>query len=68
MTPIKDQIIQFLRDNPGWHTPTEIGIGIGKQYESASSSVSQPLKSLEAVGAVEREVLVPYKVLYRIKN
>ena len=63
---IKDQIIQFLEKNPGWHTPTQIGMGIGKPYNSASSSVSQPLKNLEAVGTVERQVRVPYRVLYRI--
>jgi len=49
----KEKVLQFLKEIPDKvHTPTEIGIAIGKDYNSASSCVSPILKKLEQEGVV----------------
>ena len=49
---IKEKVKNFLSSQRNGLTPTEIGMAIGYAYGSASSSVSQPLKSLVADGLV----------------
>lgn len=55
---MKEQVILFLMKNSNlWHTPTEIGIAIGKTYSLASSSVSPSLKQLLADGKIIKRKL-----------
>lgn len=52
---MKDKVLQFLRDNPlKVHSPTEIGVALGKDYNQASSSVSGALKALEKEGLISK--------------
>lgn len=43
---IKEQVINYLKDVAIEKTPTQIGLFLGKKYNSASSSVTPALKAL----------------------
>jgi hypothetical protein len=63
---IKEQVLDFLIKTPfEGKTPTQIGIGIGKSYSSASASVAPCLKFLIKEGKVKR-YKDDNKVKYRI--
>ena len=51
---IKDQVLNYLSRHNQGKTPTDIGLGIGKNYNSASSSVCPSLKSLVNEGLVTK--------------
>ena len=55
MTSIKDKVLTYLKTVNIPQTPTQIGLAIGKDYNSASSSVTSPLKSLIEEGLVSKE-------------
>lgn len=55
MDSIKDKVLAHLKFVNVSQTPTQIGLAIGKDYNSASSSVTTPLKSLIKEGKVSRE-------------
>jgi len=60
----KDNVLMYLsRLNVG-KTPTEIGLALGSNYNSASSSVSPALKSLVRDGLVSRSK-IDGRVLYK---
>ena len=65
---MKEKIIEFLKKHPDGCTPTQIGIGLGKSYSSASSSVNQPLKKLVADGIVTRTVRSAGVVKYTLTD
>ena len=64
---IKEQVLLFLTENKNnRYSPTEIGLAIGKEYNSASSSVSGSLRKLEKEGLINickvgRVVTVKFK-------
>lgn len=60
---MKELVLKFLKKKPMGATPTEIGLGIGKGYQTASSSVTQPLKRLMKEGLVKR-IIIDGKVKY----
>lgn len=43
---MREKILEFLKDNPGWHKPTKIAIAIG--YNPDLSSWKTPLASHSA--------------------
>jgi predicted transcriptional regulator len=61
---IKDRVTEYLKQINIGKTPTEIGIMIGKDYNTASSSVTTSLKSLVEEGFVER-IKTDNKILYK---
>ena len=61
---MKAKILKYLGEHPAGSTPTTIGMALGKPYNSASSSVSQPLKTLISEGVVER-IKINNKVIYK---
>lgn len=56
--------MNYLKSYPAGRTPTQIGIGIGKTYVQASSSVNAPLKTLIKDGLVIK-IKRDGKVLYQ---
>ncbi len=64
---MKEKVLTFLKGFNVGKTPTEIGMGLGKTYNQASSSVSGALKSLVDEGAVSKKKL-DGKVLYELKR
>ncbi len=51
---MEEKILNLLLFYPNGKTPTEIGLLLGKNYNTASSSVTMPLKKLVAKGKVTR--------------
>ncbi len=50
---MKEQVLGYLLKRPGiFYGPTHIGLGLGKNYDQASSSVMRSLKSLVKDGLV----------------
>jgi hypothetical protein len=60
----KDDVLMFLSRINGSRTPTEIGLALGSDYNSASSSVSPSLKSLVRDGLVSKSK-IDGRVLYK---
>jgi DNA-binding Lrp family transcriptional regulator len=64
------QIFEEVRKNVGLISPTEIGMKLGKPYNSASSYCSGSLKKLMEAGKVIRikaDGKIKYKVNYNNK-
>lgn len=56
MTKKEDRILLWLKLNPGFHSPTEIGMkALNKPYNSASASTSHILKNLYRLSMVKME-------------
>lgn len=51
---MKERVIRYLKEVSMPKTPTEIGLALGKDYNSASSSVNAALKKLVLEGKVIR--------------
>lgn len=51
---MKEKVLEYLKTQTEGKTPTEIGMSLGKDYNTASSSVSSALKKLTKEGLVER--------------
>lgn len=49
---MKERIYEYLKKYPYGKTPTQIGLALGKTYNTASSSVNNPLKKLMDEGKV----------------
>lgn len=64
MKSMKDRVSEYLKQINIGKTPTEIGIMIGKDYNTASSSVTPSLKSLVEGGLVER-IKTDNSVIYK---
>jgi hypothetical protein len=64
---MKDKVIEYLKSMNNGKTPTEIGLALGKPYNSASSSVSPALKYLVKCGLATRQI-IDRKVLYSWKR
>ena len=60
---IRDKVISHLKEIKIGQTPTQIGLAIGKDYNSASSSVTNPLKKLVEEKLVSK-IKTDGKVLY----
>jgi predicted transcriptional regulator len=60
---MKEKVSTYLKQFNVGKTPTEIGLALGKGYNQASSSVSNPLKSLIKDGLVDK-VKIDGKILY----
>ena len=60
---MKEKIITYLQSINIGKTPTEIGLALGKNYNTASSSVTNPLKKLIEEGLVYK-MKVDGKTLY----
>lgn len=52
---MKEEVLEYLKSQTEGRTPTEIGLALGKDYNSASSSVNRPLKKLIEEGLVKKE-------------
>lgn len=61
---MKEKVASYLKKINVGKTPTEIGMALGKDYNSASSSVSKSLKKLVEDGLVSK-MKIDKKVLYR---
>jgi DNA-binding transcriptional ArsR family regulator len=64
---MKEKVLAYLKQFNVGKTPTEIGIALGKNYNSASSSVSIPLKQLVDDDIVIREK-IDGKILYKLNR
>jgi DNA-binding transcriptional ArsR family regulator len=64
MDTIKEQVTKYLKSINTGKTPTEIGLALGKSYDTASSSVSSALKSLIDDELVTKSK-IDGKVLYK---
>jgi len=60
---MKEKVANYLKKLNVGKTPTEIGLALGKNYNTASSSVSNPLKKLVDDGLVYK-MKIDGKVLY----
>ena len=60
---MKEKVANYLKTLNVGKTPTEIGLALGKNYNTASSSVSNPLKKLVDEGVVYK-MKIDGKVLY----
>ena len=60
---MKEKIKEYLKSIKVGKTPTEIGLALGKNYNSASSSVNNPLKKLIEEGLVYK-MKIDGKTLY----
>lgn len=63
----KEQILDYLINYPDGLSPTNIGIGLGFDYSSASAKVTVPLRKL----CEEKEVIKikeGRKAIYKLKN
>ena len=60
---MKDKVAIYLKTLNVGKTPTEIGLALGKEYNTASSSVTNPLKKLVEEGLVYK-MKIDGKVLY----
>ncbi len=63
---MKEKVLKYLTENKNGGTPTQIGLALGKDYNSASSSVSGALKSLLKDSLVEK-LKIDGKLIYRIR-
>lgn len=64
MKSMKDRVAEYLKQINIGKTPTEIGIMMGKDYNTASSSVRTSLKSLVDEGLVEK-IKTDNSILYK---
>jgi predicted transcriptional regulator len=64
---MKDRVLNFLKSKPFGVNPTSIGLALGKDYNTASSSVMASLKKLKEEGLIER-IKIDGKVLYKYKR
>lgn len=62
---IKEKVLSYLKEHPQGMGPTEIGLGIGKDYDTASSAVTPALRQLVNQGLVERVVSSPGRIIYK---
>ena len=60
---MKEQVKNYLKSLNVGKTPTQIGLSLGKDYNTASSSVTNALKSLVNEGLVYK-TKIDRKVLY----
>ncbi len=60
---MKEKVANYLKSLNVGKTPTEIGLALGKDYNTASSSVSNTLKKLVNEGIVYK-MKIDGKVLY----
>ena len=60
---MKEKIKEYLKSIKVGKTPTEIGLALGKNHNSASSSVNNPLKKLIEEGLVYK-MKIDGKTLY----
>jgi predicted transcriptional regulator len=60
---MKEQVKNYLKSLNAGKTPTQIGLALGKDYNTASSSVTNALKSLVNEGLVYK-TKIDGKVLY----
>ena len=60
---MKEKVKNYLKSINVGKTPTEIGLALGKDYNSASSSVFNPLKKLIEEGLVYK-MKIDGKTLY----
>lgn len=60
---MKEKVANYLKNLKVGKTPTEIGLALGKDYNSASSSVTTPLKKLVNEKLVYKKK-IGRKVLY----
>lgn len=60
---MKEKVADYLKTLNIGKTPTEIGLALGKNYNTASSSVSIPLKKLVDEGVVYK-MKIDGRVLY----
>lgn len=52
---MKEKVLEYLKSQYVGKTPTKIGLALGKDYNSASSSVNVPLKKTFG-GKFNREI------------
>lgn len=64
---IKEKVLNYLKGFNTGKGPTEIGLALGKDYNTASSSVSPSLKKLVDERKITRQVL-DGKVTYKYKR
>lgn len=55
LSPNEEKILRYLKEHPGWHTPTAIAQAIWPGTGRHSSSTSPILKRLVAKGLAERK-------------
>ena len=64
---MKDKVLALLKSKNNGMQPTKIGLELGKDYNTASSSVMHSLKKLVEEGLVVRQKL-DGKVTYKFKR
>lgn len=64
---MKEKVLAYLKSQNTGKGPTDIGLALGKDYNTASSSVSPALKQLTKDGIIKRQK-VDGKITYQYKR